>query len=84
MVLSRHYSNGRCEMSDGRSGVVNLDLKEAEKIYTRLSRLLNRMKVRIDDTKKEGKRKMKVQYWNSGEMAEKKLEAFVRGFEYDG
>ena len=70
-------------MPDGRSDVVSLDVKEAEKVYTRLSRLLARMKVRIDDVKKEGRKKMKVQFWNSGEIAEKKLEAFVRGFEYD-
>ena len=66
---------------DRRSKVTTAQVDDAEKLYASLERKLARMRVMLDDIKSHGKTKLKMQYWNSGVEADKKLDVFVRGIE---
>ncbi len=66
---------------DGRSKLTTAAVDDAEKLYASLQRKLARMRVMLDDIKSQGKTKVKMQYWNSGVEADKKLDVYVRGIE---
>ena len=68
-------------MADRRSKVTTASVEDAEKLYASLMRKLNRLRVMLDDIESSGRTKVKMQYWNSGVEAEKKLDVFVRGIE---
>ncbi len=68
-------------MTDGRSKQTTAPVEEIEKLYKSIERKLARMRVVLDDLEQSGKTKVKMQYWNSGVEAEKKLDVFVRGIE---
>ena len=68
-------------MVDGRSKLTTASVGDIEKLYAALERKLSRMRVMLDDFQKQGKTKVKLQYWNSGVEADKKLDVFVRGVE---
>ena len=66
---------------DGRSKLTTASVKDIEKLYSALDRKLTRMRAMLDDFQEHGRTKVKMQYWNSGVEADKKLEVFVRGVE---
>lgn len=68
-------------MVDRRSRVTTASSDDAEKLYASMMRKLARMRVMLDDFESSGKTKLKMQYWNSGVEADKKLDVFVRGIE---
>ena len=68
-------------MADGRSKQTTASVEDAEKIYKSMDRKLSRLRSMLDDFERLGKTKMKVEYWNSGLEAERKLDVFVRGIE---
>ena len=68
-------------MVDGRSELTTAKVADIEKLYKALERKLARMRAMLDEIESSGKTKVKMQYWNSGVEANKKLEVFVRGVE---
>lgn len=66
---------------DRRSKLTNATVEDAEKLYASLMRKVTRLRVMLDDIEASGRTKVKMQYWNSGLEADKKLEVFVRGIE---
>ena len=74
-------ADGEEQMVDGRSKLTTASVEDIEKLYKALERKLSRMRVMLDDFEVSGKAKVKMQYWNSGVEADKKLDVFVRGIE---
>lgn len=68
-------------MADKRSEVTTAAVADAERMYKSMHRKLKRMRVVLDELRSEGRTSIKLQYWNSGKIADKKLEVFVRGLE---
>ena len=66
---------------DGRSKLTTASVDDIEKLYVALDRKMTRMRAMLDEFRDTGKSKVKLQYWNSGVEADKKLDVFVRGVE---